>query len=65
MDQDSRALQASNSPSGGSPVVATTVVNNQTNNNVGKRPMAKADVVTRDEALVRSANRDSRHPVLG
>jgi lysozyme len=65
MDSATRSLQASNSPQAGTPVVATTVVNNQTNNNVGKRPMAKADVVTRDEALVRSANRDSRHPVLG
>ena len=65
IDSGSRALMASNAPSSGSPIVATNVVNNNTNNNVGKRPMAKADVVARDEALVRSANRDSRHPVYG
>lgn len=62
IDSGNRGLAALNSSSAGSPVVTTTVVNNQTNNNVGKRPMAKADVVTRDEALVRSASRDSRYP---
>jgi hypothetical protein len=61
IDNGSRALTAANAPAGGGGVVVgPTVVNNNTNNTVGKKPMGKADVVSRDDALVRTASRDSR-----
>lgn len=66
LDSGNRELQAANSPTGGGlTVVKGPTIHNQTNNTTAKRPAIKADVVTRDEALVRSANRDSRHPVYG
>jgi hypothetical protein len=64
IDKGNRELTAANAPSGGgSGLVVGPTINNTTNNTVGKRPAAKADVVSRDDALVRSANRDAVHPV--
>ena len=66
MDGDTRKLQAANSPASISVMGAPTVVNStQVNQTVGKRPAAKADVLTQDKSLVRTVARDSAHPIYG
>lgn len=65
IDMGNRQLSASSSGVAGVTVIQAPTTVNQTNNTVGKRPAARADVVSRDEALVRVANRDSKHPVYG
>ena len=47
-------------------MVAPTVVNNtNVTQTVGKRPAAKADVLSQDKALVRTVTKDAQHPVYG
>lgn len=67
-DSLSRQMFAFNSPSSsgvfGMPptVVNSTQINNTT---VGKRPAAKADVLTQDNSFMRIVGRDAVHPVTG
>lgn len=46
-------------------VAPTTVINSTVNQTVGKRPAAKADVLSQDKSLARSAGRDTQHPAYG
>jgi predicted chitinase len=66
-DNETRTLQASNSPATQSiTVVSTPIVNNtRVNNTTGKRPAAKADVLSQDKSLNRVVSRDTTHPVYG
>lgn len=65
IDQQSRALNAANSPSAASPTVIVGPTNNTVvSNNGQKRKSDRADVLSNDNALVRIVMRDSKHPVL-
>lgn len=63
VDKESRVMQASNAPSSVTIMGAPTVVNNNNvNNTVAKRPAVKADVLAKDDSLVRTTLRDTQHP---
>lgn len=67
IDSQSRQKEAATSSAATVAMVAPTTVVNNTNvsQTVGKRPAARADVLSQDKSLVRSLAKDAQHPVYG
>jgi len=67
IDSLTREKEAATSAAATVAMVAPTTVVNNTNvsQTVGKRPAAKASVLTQDNSLVRGLTKDAQHPVHG